>query len=180
MRLFDVFKKKVAAPESAPAVPEPIETAEGDDVACAPVTGKAMPMSEVPDPVFSGEVLGAGCAFVPEDDFVYAPVSGTVTVVMGHAVGIKSTSGIEVLVHCGIDTVNLQGRGFTGFVAQGDEVKAGQPILKMDRKVIDEEGYQDCVVLAVSNTADFQAVTMAVEGGAIVSAGDAVLMVTCK
>ena len=138
MGLFDIFKKKEAP--AAPAAPAAIDAQAGADVLCAPVSGKAIKMVDVPDPVFSGEVLGKGCAVWPEGDIVYAPVSGKVTVTMGHAVGIMSDSGIEVLVHVGVDTVNLQGKGFTGYVGQGDQVVAGQPVLKMDRAVIAEAG----------------------------------------
>lgn len=175
MGLFDMFKKKEAP--AAPAAPAAIEAETGADVLCAPVAGKAIRMSDVPDPVFSGEALGKGCAVWPEGDVVYAPVNGKVTVTMGHAVGIMSDSGVEVLVHVGVDTVNLQGKGFTGYVKQGDAVTAGQPVLKMDRSVIAEAGYKDCVVLAVSNTAEFEAVEMAVEPEATVTAGAAVVKV---
>ena len=175
MGLFDMFKKKETP--ATPAVPANIEASADPDVLCSPVAGRAVKMSDVPDPVFSGEVLGRGCAVWPEDDVVYAPVSGTVTVTMGHAVGIASASGVEVLVHVGVDTVNLQGKGFTGYVQQGDEVVAGQPVLKMDRAVIAEAGYKDCVVLAVSNTADFASVDMAVDPESAVEAGAVVVKV---
>lgn len=175
MGLFDMFKKKEAS--SAPAVPASVEAEAAPDVLCAPASGRVVKMTDVPDPVFSGEVLGKGCAVWPETDVVYAPVDGTVTVTMGHAVGIEGSNGIEVLVHVGVDTVNLQGKGFTGYVKQGDAVKAGQPVLKMDRAVIAEAGYPDCVVLAVSNTADFAAVEMAVDPETTVAAGSAVLKV---
>lgn len=178
MGLFDIFKKKEAP--AAPAAPAAIDAQAGADVLCAPVSGKAIKMVDVPDPVFSGEVLGKGCAVWPEGDIVYAPVSGKVTVTMGHAVGIMSDSGIEVLVHVGVDTVNLQGKGFTGYVGQGDQVVAGQPVLKMDRAVIAEAGYKDCVVLAVSNSAEFEAVEMTVEPEASVAAGTAVVKVVRK
>ena len=179
MGLFDMFKSKAAKAE-APVTPANVTAEAGADVLCAPVTGKAIAMSEVPDPVFSGEVLGKGCAVWPEDDVVYAPVSGEVTVTMGHAVGLMSDSGIEVLVHVGVDTVNLQGKGFTGYVKQGDKVVAGQPMLKIDRKVIADAGYKDCVVLAVSNTAEFASVDLAVATDSQVSAGAAVVKVTRK
>lgn len=178
MGLFDIFKKKEAP--AAPAAPAAIDAQAGADVLCAPVSGKAIKMVDVPDPVFSGEVLGKGCAVWPEGDIVYAPVSGKVTVTMGHAVGIMSDSGIEVLVHVGVDTVNLQGKGFTGYVGQGDQVVAGQPVLKMDRAVIAEAGYKDCVVLAVSNSAEFEAVEMTAEPEASVAAGAAVVKVVRK
>ena len=178
MGLFDMFKKK--AEPAAPAVPASIEAAAGTDVLCAPVNGKAIKMADVPDPVFGGEVLGKGCAVWPEDEIVYAPCDGTVTVTMGHAVGMQSASGIEVLVHVGVDTVNMNGDGFTGYVKQGDTVKAGQPILKIDRAKIAAAGYKDCVVVAVSNTAEFADVELAVEADSQVKAGTPVVKVVRK
>ncbi|MBE6469747.1 MAG: PTS glucose transporter subunit IIA [Coriobacteriaceae bacterium] len=176
MGLFDVFKKKEAP--AAPDTPASVAAEAAADVLCAPVAGRVIKMADVPDPVFSGEVLGKGCAVWPEEDVVYAPVSGTVTVTMGHAVGIQGNDGVEVLVHVGVDTVNLQGKGFTGYVKQGDAVKAGQPVIKMDRSVIAEAGYADCVVLAVSNTAEFSSVELTAEPEATVAAGAAVLKVS--
>ena len=167
MGLFDLFKKKEPA---APAKPASVSATAAPDTLCAPANGRVIAMTDVPDPVFSGEVLGKGCAVWPEDDIVYAPVSGTVTVTMGHAVGLSTDDGVEVLVHIGVDTVNLQGKGFTGYVKQGDTVKAGDPVIKMDRNVIKEAGYPDCVVLAVSNTAEFAGVELAVEPEATVTA----------
>lgn len=178
MGLFDMFKKKEAP--AVPAAPAAIEAEAGADVLCAPVSGKAIKMADVPDPVFSGEVLGKGCAVWPEDEVVYAPVNGKVTVTMGHAVGIMSDSGVEVLVHVGVDTVNLQGKGFTGYVKQGDQVVAGQPVLKMDRSVIAEAGYKDCVVLAVSNSAEFETVEFVVEPETTIAAGSVVVKVKRK
>ena len=145
-----------------------------------PVKGKVIKMADVPDPVFGGEVLGKGCAVWPEDDLVYAPCDGKVTVTMGHAVGLQSDSGIEVLVHVGVDTVNMNGDGFEGFVKADDVVKAGQPILKIDRAKIAAAGYKDCVVVAVSNTAEFADVELTVEAESAVAAGDAIVKVVRK
>ena len=93
------------------------------------------------------------------------------------AVGIAGDNGIEALVHVGIDTVDMNGKGFTGYVKQGDTVKAGQPVLKMTKADIAETGHPDCVVLAVSNTAEFGGVELAVEPEASVRAGAAVAKV---
>ena len=139
MGLFDMFKKK--AEPAAAAAPASISASAGADVLCSPVKGKVIKMADVPDPVFGGEVLGKGCAVWPEDDLVYAPCDGKVTVTMGHAVGLQSDSGIEVLVHVGVDTVNMNGDGFEGFVKADDVVKAGQPILKIDRAKIFSVGF---------------------------------------
>lgn len=178
MGLFDMFKKK--AEPAAAAVPASISASAGADVLCSPVKGKVIKMADVPDPVFGGEVLGKGCAVWPEDDLVYAPCDGKVTVTMGHAVGLQSDSGIEVLVHVGVDTVNMNGDGFEGFVKADDVVEAGQPILKIDRAKIAAAGYKDCVVVAVSNTAEFADVELAVEAESAVAAGDAIVKVVRK
>lgn len=177
MGLFDLFKKKEPA---APATPSGVAAQEAADTLCAPVNGRVIVMKDVPDPVFSGEVLGKGCAVWPESEIVYAPVSGTVTVTMGHAVGLSTDDGIEVLVHIGVDTVNMQGKGFTGYVKQGDTVKAGDPVIKMDRAAIKEGGYPDCVVLAVSNTAEFADVELVADAESTVSAGTPVVKVVRK
>ena len=178
MGLFDMFKKKADPAPGKPATPAAVTAEAAADVLCAPVSGRVIKMTDVPDPVFSGEVLGKGCAVWPEEEVVYAPVSGTVTVTMGHAVGLQTADGVEVLVHVGVDTVSLNGKGFTGYVKQGDTVTAGQPVLKMDRAVIAEAGYPDCVVLAVSNTAEFADVALSVEPETTVAAGAAVVKVT--
>ena len=182
MGLFDMFKKKEPAkPEpAAPARPAALAVTPEPGVLTAPVTGRVVAMSEVPDPVFSAGTLGAGCAVWPEDDLVYAPCDGKVTVTMGHAVGLQSDSGIEVLVHVGVDTVNMNGDGFEGFVKADDVVKAGQPLLKIDRAKISAAGYKDCVVVAVSNTAEFADVELAVEADSAVAAGDAIVKVVRK
>ena len=178
MGLFDMFKKK--AEPAAAAAPASVSASAGADVLCSPVKGKVIKMADVPDPVFGGEVLGKGCAVWPEDDLVYAPCDGKVTVTMGHAVGLQSDSGIEVLVHVGVDTVNMNGDGFEGFVKADDVVKAGQPILKIDRAKIAAAGYKDCVVVAVSNTAEFADVELAVEAESAVAAGDVIVKVVRK
>lgn len=178
MGLFDMFKKK--AEPAAAAAPASISASAGADVLCSPVKGKVIKMADVPDPVFGGEVLGKGCAVWPEDDLVYAPCDGKVTVTMGHAVGLQSDSGIEVLVHVGVDTVNMNGDGFEGFVKADDVVKAGQPILKIDRAKIAAAGYKGCVVVAVSNTAEFADVELTVEAESTVAAGDAIVKVVRK
>ena len=174
MGLFDMFKKKAeapAAPASVDAVDEPFTLA-------APVSGRAIKMTDVPDPVFGGEMMGKGCAVYPDADVVYAPVTGTVSVLMPHAVGINTADGVEILCHVGVDTVDMNGEGFTSLVAQGDSVAAGQPCIKIDRKKIADAGHPDCVVLIVTNTDDYAAVDMLVEAEATVAAGQAVVKVT--
>ena len=179
MGFFDKFKKKAAetvSEKQAPAAPAPAPTA-GPIVLTAPVAGSVIAMADVPDPAFGSEMLGRGCAVWPEAETVVAPTSGAVSVVMPHAIGITADNGAEVLVHVGIDTVAMQGEGFEGLVAKGDRVTAGQPVLRVDRAKIKAAGHPDCVVLVVSNTADYASVGMVVEPEATVEAGQPVLRV---
>lgn len=171
MGFFNRFKK-------APAVPEAVSAQGGPDVVCSPVDGRVECMTAAPDPVFSGEALGKGCIVWPTGDVVYAPVSGSVSAVMGHAVGLVSDDGIEVLVHVGVDTVEMNGKGFTSHVAQGDHVAAGQPLLSIDRAAIAEAGHPDCVVVALSNSGDFAGVALSATAGSTVRAGEPVVRVS--
>lgn len=171
MGLFDRFKK-------APAKPEAVAAQGAPDRVCSPVDGRVERMTDAPDPVFSSEALGKGCIVWPTGDVVYAPVSGAVSVCMGHAVGLAGDDGVEVLVHVGVDTVEMGGKGFTAHVAQGDHVDVGQPLLSIDRKAIAAAGHPDCVVVAVSNSGDLADVSLIAEAGLTVRAGEAVLGVT--
>lgn len=180
MGLFDRFiRSSVGKGDNGAdsAAPAPVKASATRDVLCAPVSGRVIRMADVPDPVFSQEVLGKGCAIWPDADIVYSPLPGTITVVMGHAVGISGDDGAEVLVHIGVDTVDMNGVGFTGFVKTGDHVDAGQPLIRMDRSTIRAAGHPDCVVLAVSNTDTFADVELAVEGETSVLAGSPVVTV---
>jgi sugar PTS system EIIA component len=100
----------------------------------APLGGTIIPIEKVPDPVFAGRMVGDGIAILPETDEVLAPVSGVLTHIFptGHAAGITTPEGIEVLVHVGVDTVELKGEGFTILVKQGDRIEAGTPMIRLD------------------------------------------------
>lgn len=184
MGLFDVFKKKgtmdhmagKVQAEAPHGVPAGIDAASG--ALAAPVSGRVIAMSDIPDPVFSSEVLGKGCAIWPESTVAYAPCSGTVSVVMGHAVGLVADDGVEVLVHVGIDTVDMNGEGFSGYVSTGARVEAGEPLLAFDRKAIAAAGHPDCVVLAVSNSAEYGSVKLIPTAGDTVEAGAPLLEIT--
>ena len=173
MGLFDRFKKATGAGGSAR--PAAVDAQAGADVVCAPVDGRVVPMVEVPDSVFAGEVMGPGCGIWPTGETAYAPVSGTVSVTMGHAVGITSADGVELIIHVGIDTVEMDGRGFTVYVEKGDHVEAGQPILGFSRHAIADAGYRDIVVTAVTNGGSFSSVELSADSGSQVAAGAAVL-----
>ena len=106
----------------------------------SPMTGTVIPLEEVPDEAFAGAMMGDGAAIVPTDGIVQAPADGEVTFVFPtkHAVGFRTDVGHEMLIHVGIDTVSLSGDGFEAFVSDGDHVRAGEPLLKVDiRKIGD-------------------------------------------
>lgn len=109
----------------------------------SPVKGRLISIDEVNDPVFSQRMMGDGFAILPEDEYFFAPFSATVEMIFptGHAIGLKSDDGLEVLIHIGIDTVKLKGEGFKTFVSQGDRVLIGDPLIKVNLKLIKNRGY---------------------------------------
>lgn len=123
----------------------------------APAAGRVVPMSEVNDPTFSQEILGKGVAIIPSEGKVVAPASGEVVVMFEtkHAVSIRTTEGAELIIHIGLDTVNLRGEHFTSHVAQGDHVKAGDVLVEFDMEAIKEAGYDVITPIVVCNTPDF-------------------------
>lgn len=107
-------------------------------------TGKAVAITDVPDPVFAQKVLGDGIAIIPSSNEVFSPISGTIAQIAHtfHAIGIEGDDGTEVLVHLGIDTVKLDGEGFTCYVEVGQHVSAGDKLMDMDIAAIQAKGYQ--------------------------------------
>ena len=116
-------------------------------VAC--VDGTCMNIEEVKDEVFSKRMMGDGFAIVPRSNTVVSPINGSVEVAFhtGHAFGLKTTNGVEVLVHIGIDTVNLNGEGFKTLVKQGSKVKAGQSLVELNLDLIKEKGYDPTIMI---------------------------------
>jgi glucose-specific phosphotransferase system IIA component len=104
----------------------------------SPMTGRLMPITEVPDQVFSQKMMGDGFAIEPTEGVVVSPVEGEIVNVFPtkHAIGIRSKGGREILIHIGIDTVNLQGEGFKAFISEGDAVKPGQKLMEVDLTLI--------------------------------------------
>ena len=182
------------APKAAAAAAAPVE--EGDRTAKAPTPKPAlvpgavteiasplkattMDLDKVPDPVFSSGAVGQGVGLEPQGDIVVtAPADGTVVVApsSGHAFGITLDSGVEILIHVGLDTVNLEGQGFDVKVSQGDRVSAGQELVRVDRSVIEQAGYPLTTPVLVTNTASFASVE--VVGGDSVEPGEALIKVT--
>jgi PTS system N-acetylglucosamine-specific IIC component len=143
----------------------------------APVAGNVKAIKESIDPAHQAETLGKGVCVMPEGGKIFAPFDGTVDMVFDtkHAVNLVSNDGIELLIHCGIDTVKLAGVGFTAHVAEGDAIKAGDLLLEYDADIIRRAGYSLETQVVVINTGTYKAVTLAKTGATAV--GDVVLFV---
>ena len=126
----------------------------------SPMNGTVIPLSEVPDAVFSSEMLGKGFGVEPSEGKAYAPVDGEVTTVFDtkHALGLMSKNGVELLIHIGMDTVKLNGRGFDVKVKAGDQVKAGDLLAEFDMNLIKSEGYPVTTAVVITNTDDCEAI----------------------
>ena len=151
--------KKAAEPAPAPAAALPtvsvIRCANG--TVLQPVEGKVIPREEIPDETFASGVLGDGVGVVPSAEVVVAPFDGTISSVAEshHAVGIES-NGMELLIHVGVDTVQMNGDGFECLVKEGDAVKAGQPLIRFSREKIKAAGYSDTVAVLMTNSDDLE------------------------
>lgn len=143
--------------------------------------GKILPISEVPDPVFAEKMMGEGFAIDPTSDVIVSPISGTLVQVADtlHAYGIQSDLGVEVLVHVGLDTVNLQGKGFEAKVKIGDAVKKGDPLVKIDREYLIANAPSIVIPVIVTN-GNMEAYNYDFKGSGNAVAGETVAMVVSK
>jgi PTS system sucrose-specific IIC component len=163
---FVIWKEEQPAAAPAAEAPAPaIEVPTVSVIRCAagsvlqPVKGIVIPREQIPDDTFASGVLGDGVGIQPADELVVAPFDGTISSVAEsqHAVGVES-NGMEMLIHVGVDTVNMQGDGFTCLVKEGDAVKAGQPLIRFDREKIKAAGYSDTVAVLLTNSDDLEGV----------------------
>lgn len=148
-----------------------------NDAIKSPMTGKVIPLSEVNDAAFASESMGKGFAIIPEDGQVVAPFDGEVVALFPtkHAIGLKRVDGLEILIHVGIDSVNLNGEGYEAFVKAGDFVKANTPLLKVDLNVLKEHGIDSTTPVIVTNSHDYQ--TIQVKNVKTIQSNEAVLNV---
>lgn len=147
-------------------------------IVASPVKGKAISITEVNDPTFSEKMLGEGAAVIPDNGNIVAPFDGEVSMLFDtlHAVSLISDQGIELLIHIGIDTVTLKGKGFTGHVKNGDKVKRGDLLISAELDTIREEGLDTVTVLVVCNTDDYADIKFAKSGN--IESGEDLLTIT--
>ncbi|MGH1892685.1 beta-glucoside-specific PTS transporter subunit IIABC [Enterococcus entomosocium] len=149
-----------------------------EKIVLSPLKGTAVPLTETNDQAFASLALGKGIAVKPQDQQVIAPFTGQVSAVFpgNHAIGLTSTEGIELLIHIGIDTVNMQGSAFERLVNEGDQITMGETLLHFDAEKIAQAGYEDTVMITVTNTADFLDVVALAQNQEI-KAGDQLLAI---
>lgn len=174
------YKDRKETAETAKVSATGVAAVKGKDgkiALASPLKGKVLKLSEVKDEAFASGVLGQGAAVEPEEGVLYAPADGTVSALFptGHAIGLTTQTGLELLMHVGMDTVQLDGKGFKAFVETGETVKQGQKLLEFDRKLISEAGYSLVTPVLVTNSDDFEQVE--ITGDEKVKAGDLLLSI---
>lgn len=155
MALFDFLKKN-----SKPSAPASIPVQEETGILLQPIDGKIIPLSDIGDGVFSEGVLGNGCGLIPSGEAVYAPISGTISTVAEskHAVGIEA-DGVEMLIHVGLETVSMNGKGFDVKVKEGDKVKAGQLLYTFSlSEMAKAEGVKSTSAVLITNSDDLETI----------------------
>ena len=147
-------KKEAKIEKGADAGETAQEAVVNDVLVESPVSGNVVDLTTIQDPVFSSLAMGKGIAIEPDSNVVVAPFNGVVESLFptGHAIGLKSDNGAEVLIHIGIDTVKLEGKYFKALVSQGETVEIGQPLIEFDREAIEQEGYDTVIPVVVTNS----------------------------
>lgn len=163
-----MFKNLFGKKEEEPEVDKNLEIK-------SPMNGTYIPLEEIPDPVFAEKMMGEGFGIEPTGGEVVAPVSGVVMQVFptNHAVGIKADNGIEVLIHIGLETVAMEGKGFEGFVSEGDRVEVGDKLVVFDIDLVKEEANSTISPVIITNSDELESfniksVTEAVKGETVV------------
>lgn len=160
--MFHLFKKK------------------NETIITSPVKGKLVPLAEVPDPTFSEEILGKGVAIIPETGEIYAPVDGTITVLIEtlHAISITADNGVEILIHIGLETVSLKGKGFTSHIKQDDHVKRGDLLITVDLDVLRDAGKNSIVPVIICNSDAYSEIKPSEAG--VINKNDTILTLCAK
>lgn len=154
MGIKDLFKKKT------------VKFPEDENTLYQPVAGTVIPQRSIADETFSSGMMGIGCGIEPDSGEVYSPVNGSVVFAAEtkHAIGIKCENGIEILIHVGIDTVEMEGNGFEIFVKEGDKVQTGQHILTFNREAVLNAGYKDTVILLITTSDELKRIEVLRQG----------------
>ncbi|ONI40845.1 PTS glucose transporter subunit IIA [Candidatus Epulonipiscium fishelsonii] len=136
------------------------------DILASPVSGTAIPLKDVDDVTFASEMLGKGIAVVPSENKVVSPCDGEVALIFetGHAVSVVSKEGAEILIHIGINTVNLSGKYFTKLVTEGQSVKKGEALIEFDREAIKAEGYDITTMVIICNSSEYKEINALKKG----------------
>lgn len=165
------FQKKPAAQIQAAAV--------GENILTSPLSGQIIPLSEVADETFSSGMLGEGLAIDPAEGALYAPADGNLAMVAEtlHALAITTAGGAEILMHVGMDTVKMSGRGFKLYRKQGEEVKRGDLLLTFDLKAIKKAGYSAVTPITISNSYEYE---VKPEPASQILAGEKIMVLTKK
>ncbi|WP_079528668.1 PTS sugar transporter subunit IIA [Halobacillus hunanensis] len=126
-------------------------------VVVAPINGKVVALEDVPDPVFSEKMMGEGIAIQPVEGTIVSPVEGEIVQLFPtkHAVGLKTKTGAEILIHIGLETVSMEGEGFESFVKQGDKVKVGDRLITFDKNLVEEKAKSIVTPIIVTNSDEF-------------------------
>lgn len=126
----------------------------------APVKGQIIDIVDVPDAVFSQKIVGDGIAICPEDGRVISPIEGEVVSIMptGHAIGLKAKNGVEILIHIGIDTVEMRGEGFQKHIAQGDKIKAGQLLITFNLEMVNKKAKSAITPVIITNMEEIKSI----------------------
>ena len=127
-----------------------------------PIMGRVIPCEKIADPVFASGTLGRGVGIEPEDNVIYAPFDGEVSTVANgsHAIGLVGPGRMELLIHVGMDTVEMKGNGFAPLVREGDRVKKGQKLMTFDRNKIRAAGHPETVAVLLTNSDDYEDVKL--------------------
>ena len=163
VRCEKASEKESAKEEAAAPAPSIVLTVPGVAQISAPVAGEVKALETAQDPAFASGALGKGCVIEPNDNTVRAPFDGEISALFPtkHAIGLTGDNGIEVLIHVGINTVELNGKHFEAFVSQGDHVKAGHKLITFDREAIAKAGYPTSTMVIVTNSNNYDDVTLA-------------------
>lgn len=146
----------------------------------APLTGKAVDLANVPDPVFSEKMMGDGIAIEPAEGVVVSPVNGEIVQIFPtkHAIGIRAENGAEILIHIGLETVSMNGEGFETFVSEGSKVKAGEKLVTFDMELINQKAKSTITPIIITNSDQLASIEK--QEGSVTLGNDTVLTITMK